>query len=640
LSANPALARIYGYDSPGELIASLSHQIDHELYVDPDRRSEFISLMHAHDAVIDFESRIYRRDGSIIWISENARLVRDRTGVPVYYEGIVKDISDRKRAAEELFHAKEAAEHANRAKSQFLANMSHELRTPLNAIIGYSEMLQEDAEDGGYTDIVPDLKKIYGAGKHLLDLINDILDISKIEAGKMDLYLETFSISSLISEVQCTTQPLVEKNGNRLTVHVSEGLDTMHADLTKVRQVLLNLLSNASKFTEKGKITLIVEKEIQNSTLLQASGFPQTSPCVLFRVTDTGIGMTPEQTEKLFQPFMQADASTTRKYGGTGLGLAISRRFCQMMGGDIRVVSEVGVGSTFTMCLPIEVPETIVLDTPIDTPKLTKTISLPAAPTATVLVIDDDASVRDLMMRYLSKEGFRVETASSGEEGLHLARSLRPDAITLDVMMPRMDGWAVLTQLKAEPDLAMIPVIVLTMVDNKNYGFTLGASDYLTKPIDYKRLVTLLGKYRPKDAPPERVEAHVLIVEDDLQTREMFYRILAKEGWTVSAAENGRVALAALDETTPDLILLDLMMPHMDGFQFITELRRQSRFRHIPVVVITAIDLTPADRLRLNGYVEQVLQKGKFSRDVLLREVRDLVFSCIQPHVKSEDPHG
>lgn len=645
ISANPALATIYGYDSPAELISTLSHHIDRQLYVDPNRRSQFRQLIEQYDTVIDFESQVYRRDGSMIWISENARVVKDAHGQLLYYEGIVKDISDRKLAAEELFKAKEAAETANHAKSQFLANMSHELRTPLNAIIGYSEMLQEDATDMGIEDIVPDLEKIHNAGKHLLGLINDILDISKIEAGRMDLYLETFSISSLLQEVQATVRPLIDKNDNQLIVHCPANLGNMHADLTKVRQALLNLVSNAAKFTEKGTITLTVVREEgdrgdredyeHDSSSPSLSSSPSPS-LITFTVTDTGIGMTPTQLSKLFQPFTQADASTTRKYGGTGLGLVITQRFCQMMGGDVTAESQVGQGSRFTIALP-----TTVSDRKPDLPLLRSQVCELANPEIappkgiTVLVVDDDASVRDLLARHLRKEGFWVETASSGQEGLHLAKKIRPDAITLDVMMSKMDGWSVLSALKADPELEDIPVVILTIVDNKDFGFSLGASDYLTKPIDYKRLTRLLEKYRPEPMLPGDFGitnglpiGHVLITEDDPTTRKMFQRILEREGWLVTEAANGREALQQLAISRPDLILLDLMMPEMDGFQFIAEFRRQAPYRHIPVVVITAMELTVTEREQLNGYVKQVLQKGAYSREQLLQEVRELVETC------------
>jgi signal transduction histidine kinase/CheY-like chemotaxis protein/HAMP domain-containing protein len=497
---------------------------------------------------------------------------------------------------------------ANRHKSEFLANMSHELRTPLNAIIGYSEMLEEEAADLDQKTFIPDLQKINGAGKHLMALINNILDLSKIEAGKMDLYLESFEIVPMVKEVVATVRPLIEKNANILELHCVDGLGAMRSDLTKVRQTLFNLLSNASKFTERGSITLRVGRESMYG-----------GEWVSFSVSDTGIGMSAAQTNKLFQAFTQADASTTRKYGGTGLGLAISQKFCHMMGGEITVTSTPGHGSTFTVRLPAVVAESEAGFLPRSEEQAALTAQLSdGAPT--VLVIDDDPTVHDLVQRFLNKEGLKMIVARSGEEGIRLAKEIRPAVITLDVLMPGMDGWAVLTELKADPALSEIPVIMLTIMDEKQMGYALGAADYLTKPIDWDHFAAVLKRYECARPP-----CPVLVVEDDPVMRDMLQRRLEKEGWTVMEAENGRVALKRMAERQPDLILLDLMMPEMDGFQFLDEIRTREDWRSIPIIVVTAKELTEEDRQKLNGSVEKILQKGAYSREELIREVRDLV---------------
>jgi signal transduction histidine kinase/CheY-like chemotaxis protein len=527
------------------------------------------------------------------------------------------NITARRRAEAELKEAKEAAENANLAKSQFLANMSHELRTPLNAVILYSELLQEEAADAGAQEFIPDLEKIHTAGQQLLALINDVLDFSKIEAGKMEIAPETFAVATMVEDVVTTVQPLVQQKGNTLTVQCASDLGVMHSDLTKVRQVLFNLLSNAAKFTEHGSITLAVAREAG-----------ERGAWVIFQVADSGIGMTAEQVGKLFQTFSQADASTTRKFGGTGLGLAITKRLCRLLGGDVGVASEPGQGSIFTVRLPavLAPAEALAEASPVMSPR--------PEGTSTVLVIDDDPVVRDVMRRFLDGEGFQVMTASDGAEGLRLARELHPAVITLDVLMPHMDGWAVLTALKAEPGLADIPVIMLTMIDEKNFGYLLGAADYMTKPIDRHRLSAMLHKYRP--AQPAGT---VLVVEDDSATRRMLRRILRKQGWAVTEAENGRVALEQMAAQRPVLIVLDLMMPTMDGFAFIAELRQRKEWRAIPVVVLTAKELTPAERQQLNGSVAQILSKSAYSREDLLEEVRRCVASCTLAS-RVQEEHG
>ena len=504
----------------------------------------------------------------------------------------------------ELIEARDRALEASRVKSQFLANMSHELRTPLNAIIGYSEILQEEAEDEGLDAFVPDLQRVHGAGKHLLTLIGDILDLSKIEAGRMDLYLEDFSVRTLVDEAVSTVQPLVEKRANTLTVEVDEEVGTMHADQTRLRQNLINLLSNAAKFTDADRIWLRVRKHTG------AEG-----PRLQFEVEDRGIGMSADQVGRIFDAFTQADLSTTRKYGGTGLGLAITKRFCELMGGTISVASEEGKGSTFTMLLPSNMDAEA-----LNHEEEPEADAAEMADKDIVLVIDDDPAMRDLMRRFLQREGYGVAVALNGPQGLEKARELRPVAITLDVNMPEMDGWNVLQELKSDAALAQIPVVLLTMEEDRSRGYALGAADYLSKPVDRNRLKGLLQRYRL-----ETSAGPVLLVEDEAVTRLDLRVELEKSGWEVAEAANGREALEQIARRRPQLILLDLMMPEMDGFEFVEALYREEAWRSVPIVVLTALQLDAAEHERLRGYVSQVMQKGAYERGDLLNQVRDLL---------------
>jgi signal transduction histidine kinase/DNA-binding response OmpR family regulator len=537
------------------------------------------------------------------------------------------------RLFQELQDANQQLAEASQHKSQFLANMSHELRTPLNAVIGYSEMLQEELEDLDQAALVPDVEKINAAGRHLLGLINDILDLSKIEAGKMELFLEPVDLAGLVRDVTTTVSPLIAKNGNALQIDLAPDLGVMQADATRLRQILFNLLGNAAKFTDCGTITLRVAKAPLTPALSQREREhvpqhpePNTQhPAVAFAVSDTGIGMTEAQLSRLFQAFSQAEASTTRRFGGTGLGLALVGHFCEMMGGTVAVTSAPGVGSTFTVTLPTEAARSEPRVASDDEP-LAAHDSLPET-RPVVLVVDDDAAARDILRRHLEAEGVKVVGAASGEEGLRLARQLQPALITLDVLMPGMDGWAVLGALKGDPLTADIPVVVLTLLENSDLGYALGAADYLTKPIDRERLVAALRKHVRCGK-----NRRALVLEDDPATREMLRRMLQREGWTVDEAANGRIGLERVARAAPDLILLDLMMPELDGFGFAERLRAEPAWRTIPVLVVTAKDLTPEERLKLNGWVEQVLQKGAYSRDELLAEVRTLVRASVEQH--------
>ncbi|MBV8781138.1 MAG: response regulator, partial [Phycisphaerae bacterium] len=581
------------------------------------------------------------KDGNYRWFLSRATPILDENGKVQRWFGTNTDITDQRetqqallesrehlrKARDEAEEARELAEAANRAKSQFLANMSHELRTPLNAVIMYSELLQEEAQDRGIDDFIPDLDKIRAGGKHLLSLVNGVLDLSKIEAGKMELFLETFDVQTMAQEVASTVKPLIERRHNTLQLDLAPDIGSLYGDLTKVRQILFNLLSNATKFTENGQITLQAQREpaAENANTGQKGG--QKGDVALFRISDTGIGMSAEQVAKLFQPFTQADASTTRKYGGTGLGLVISQRFAEMMGGSVSVESEVGKGSTFTVRLPTRVE-------PSTPQELPRNVAL-AGTQPLVLVVDDEPGVRDMVTRSLVANGdIRAVTAADGEEGLRRARELRPDLILLDVMMPKLDGWAVLTALKSDPALADIPVVMLTMVNEQEMGYVLGASEYLTKPIDRDRLVGLVGKYASADG----AHRNVLIVEDDAATRDVLRRSLDREGWTIDEAANGRIALERLKASEPPaLILLDLIMPEMDGFGLLGELRRNPAWANIPTVVITSKDLSSEERTYLNGKVEAILQKGAYSRDAMLTEVRQIISRCAGRDEKVRD---
>jgi len=499
---------------------------------------------------------------------------------------------------------------ASRIKSSFLANMSHELRTPLNAIIGLTELLCENAPRFGTEKALEPLRRVLRAGRHLLGLINDILDLSKIEAGKMDLTLETVTIQPVVEEVFGTARPLAEQNKNELALDSPEGIGSVYADNMRLRQVLLNLLSNACKFTKDGTVRLGV-------TRVEEAG----QHWVDFAVSDTGIGMTDEQLGRLFQEFVQADASTTRQFGGTGLGLAISRRLCRLMGGDVTVTSEPGKGSTFTMRLPAQAA---ALTSPIGI--IAAASAAETGPAArrgshgTVLVIDDDATARELIAAHLVANGFAVETAANGVDGLKKARELKPVAITLDILMPDIDGWTVLAALKGDPELTDIPVVIVTIVDEQRRGIALGAAGYLTKPIDRQRLVEILSRHRSADGPSE-----LLVVEDDEEHRQPVRAILGAQGWVVREAANGRLALDALAAKLPDILLLDLMMPEMDGFELVAALQATPAWRDIPVVVVTALDLTAEDHRRLNGGVERVLSKNSFAPAELMARVGKLL---------------
>ncbi len=595
-------------------------------------------------AIIQAGKGIYNYEGPSVdaskeekdrWVSTDKVLLRNAEGNIMGFVGIGRDITQQKKSELkvkeqmkviedqnlELEKARDLAMDASKTKSAFLASMSHELRTPLNAIIGYSEMIIEEMGDMGETKYNDDLAKIQIAGKNLLGLINDVLDISKIESGKMELYLEEFDLKALISEVVATVQPLLEKNDNALVLKIPDVLPTVRLDLTKIRQILFNLISNASKFTDHGTITIDANT--------QPSSDPFSAKIIL-KISDTGIGLTEEQKYRLFKEFTQADSSTTRKYGGTGLGLAITKRFCDMMHGSIEIESVPNEGTTFIVILPQNIEDS-----------KEKAAAVIVAPTKTkehiptntaVLVVDDDPSVRDLLQRYLSKDGYLVECVASGDEGLARAKEILPMAIILDVMMPHKDGWAVLQEIKSDPVLKSIPVVMYTMVDEKNFGLAIGATEYLIKPVSKEKILQVLEKFKRK-TPRE----YILVVDDDPDLCEMASRTIEKAGWKVQTAGNGESALSLLENEAPSIIFLDLMMPVMDGFEFLAIFQEREEWKHIPIVIITSKDLSTEERNRLDGFVRKIIQKGDFTPEKLLKQLSLLIPPLI-PHIPTTGP--
>jgi signal transduction histidine kinase/DNA-binding response OmpR family regulator/HAMP domain-containing protein len=534
------------------------------------------------------------------WVQINERRTHDGGIVATY-----TDVTDFRERQAELEEAKEAADRATQVKSEFLANMSHELRTPLNAIIGYSQILQEDAADAGQTEAISDLKKIESAGSHLLHLINDILDLSKIEAGRMEVYVENFDVATLIRDVQTLVEPLAAGNGNTIVIDCPTDIGKIASDFTKVKQAVLNLMSNATKFTKNGTVTLKAER-------VSEGGERRLS----ISVADTGIGMTDEQMGRLFQAFSQADNSTTRKFGGTGLGLAISRSFARALGGDLTVASEVGKGSVFTLTLRDE-PED-GSETALD---VSGAAQLPP-PAATVLVVDDDPTASHIIGSHLLREGYTLLYASSGPEALDMAKKHKPDAITLDIMMPHVDGWSVLVSLKSDPELASIPVVIISITDERSVGFTLGAAAMLTKPLDRGALTRALQQVLPATTGGAK-GADVLIVEDDPVTRELMERVVEKLDLRFASVTNGREAVDWLNDSgTPSAILLDLNMPEMNGFEFLAHLRRNEDWSSISVIVVTAQELSVQERQILNDRTQGVIAKGQAAHIELSQAIR------------------
>jgi PAS domain S-box-containing protein len=581
-------------------------------------------------------------DGSVTWVLSTKLPLRDHNGQIVGTFGISRDITDRKRAEEAMRHAKEAAEEANRAKSQFLASMSHELRTPLNSIIGFANILLKNKAGTLSPAEINFLDRIQANGRHLLGLINQILDLSKIEAQKVEVQLAPVALDQLVRETLAQEEGLVRDKPVELLAELPPHIAPIQADADKLKQVIINLIGNALKFTERGQVTVRVLTDPADDRPLRLD------------VCDTGIGIPNDKLGVIFEAFQQAQAGTARKYGGTGLGLTISQALCRLMGYRIEVASEVGRGSTFSIILHAPVAAGIlpavepgilpggeraalagaVRETGAEPGRQDAALygrqdarrytGPPAAasgrPAATppadlagkiVLVIDDEADSRTLLTHMIEEAGCHVISADSGEMGLHMARKLRPHLVTTDLLMPGMDGWQVVRAIKTDPDLSATPVVVISVIAGEKRGRIFGAVEILQKPVEREELLASLKR---AFLPPK---PRVLVVDDEADARRLVSACLEEHAAEVRMAANGREALALLDSFTPDAVVLDLLMPEMDGLAFLNALRADARYQHLPVVVVTAKDLTARESDLLRQETIEVLKKaGAFEEDL------------------------
>ena len=553
-------------------------------------------------------------------IEEKDGYARELRQLNVELEDKVKErTKELEKANQELQQANLKIREADRLKSEFLANMSHELRTPMNAIIGFTRLVIRKTADVLPSRQKENLEKVDISANQLLNLINDILDLSKIEAGKMGVSITPFDLPSLIDTCFATVEPLVKSEAVHLVKEVPQDLPEMVTDQDKLKQIIINLLSNALKFTEEGEVRLSAAVE---DSMLKIT------------VSDTGIGIPPDALNYIFDEFRQVDGSSTRKHGGTGLGLSITKKLSHLLGGAIDVQSVEKEGSIFTVSLPLRGKEETPVKAMISEEKVLTAGEIKGK--KVLLAIDDDPNVILLLRENLEEEGYYVVGALSGEEGIRKAREIQPFAITLDILMPHKDGWEVLNDLKADPATRDIPIIVLSIIDNRELGFSLGAFDYLVKPIERETILAALR--RTPAAPTNRV----LVVDDEPAAVDLITQLLQDEGYHVKGAYSGEEALRALADEPPDIILLDLLMPGMDGFEVIQQIKANQNWRDIPIVVVTAKDLTDSDWEFLRQRVDKIIRKAGLDSETLVKEVQGLLREYLasrgEESVNEEDP--
>ena len=653
---NPAGTRLLGY-SKDEIVGSSIES----LWVEPEKRRALVERIKQESFVSNYNTLLKKKDGTTIEASITLSILRNEHGKIIGTVGISKDITHEKRLLQtieernielqklndsleekviertlDLQKANRELERSSKLKSQFIATMSHELRTPLNSILGFSDLLLDEIFGTLTEKQKRYIHNINNSGNHLLQLINNVLDIAKIESGKMELCYETFDPYQAIKEVETVMKYLIDKKNQKLTILKNADIDFLTADKIKFKQIFYNLLSNSVKFTDDGGSIEVIISQIKNQPAKNTKKHENNLNYLEIIVKDNGIGIKQEDLQRIFIEFEQVDSNLSRRYEGTGLGLSLTKRLIELHGGEIRVESEENKGSIFTVILPIFDINSICKSTEeerlfVDEEDLTKYLSELARGRndyPLIMIIEDDRSTSELISLHLSNEGYKLSHVFNGAEAIPKIKELKPFAIILDIMIPNKDGWDILQEIKSDPDIKNIPVIIYSIIDNKELGFALGATDFLVKPIDRKLLIDKLNELNIKSRLHKKTT--ILCIDDNEDTLEYLKEVLQTVDYNVITASSGKKGIESAITSLPDLIVLDIMMPDINGFEVAHILKSKPETSLIPIIIFTAKELTINDRLKLAGKVKKIMQKSHFSSDDILRSIRD--FELMYPH--------